>query len=183
MNRFGFVIAVLAISAACLPQTALAQEASGIPDEIVKELDRLVGTWKAEGKIGDKQQSGEFTLRWARTEDKKKICLSGRFLFVVAGEETRGVTLIGWNAAKQCIEDRGFDASGGNGVLYWKIDSPTLWKGESIDVADGKTVTGKVFLVRKSPSEFVFEAEYENGDVSRSVMRKVKRERKKTAKE
>ena len=182
MNRFGFVIAVLAISAACLPQTALAQEASGIPDEIVQQLDSLVGTWEVEGKIGDKKQSGEFTLRWARTEDKKKICLSGRFLFVVDGEETRGVTLIGWNAAKQCIEDRGFDADGGNGVLYWKIDSPTLWKGESVDVSDGKTKTGKVYLVRKSDSEFVFEAEYENGDVARSVLRKVKRERKKNSK-
>ena len=181
MKRFGFVIAVLAISVACLPQTALAQEASGIPDEIVKELDSLVGTWEAEGKIGDKKQSGEFTLRWARTDDKKKICLSGRFLFVVDGKETRGVTLIGWNAGKQCIEDRGFDANGGNGVLYWKIDSPTLWKGEAIDVANGKTVTGKVNLVRKSDSEFVFEAEYENGDVSRSVLRKVKREPKKKA--
>jgi hypothetical protein len=161
-----------------LTAPAVAQEASGIPDEIVEQLDGLVGTWKAEGKIGDKKQSGEFTLRWARTEDKKKICLSGRFLFVVDGEETRGVTLIGWNAGKQCIEDRGFDANGGNGILYWKVDSPTLWKGESIDVADGKTKTGKVYLLRKSDSEFVFEAEYENGDVSRSVLRKVKRERK-----
>ena len=181
MKRFGFVFAVLAIAAACLPQTVLAQEASGIPDEIVKELDSLVGIWEVEGKIGDKQQTGGFTLRWERTEDKKKICLSGRFLFVLDGKETRGVTLIGWNAGKQCIEDRGFDANGGNGILYWKVDSPTLWKGESIGFEDGKTVTGKVHLVRKSDSEFVFEAEYENGDVSRSVLRKVKRERKKKA--
>ena len=181
MKRFGFVIAVLAISAACLQQTALAQESSGIPDEIVKELDGIVGTWKVE--LADPQQKGEITFRWERTENKEKICLSGRSFFVIDGRRLHGVSLVGWNAGKQCIEDRGFDANGGNGVLYWKIDSPTLWKGESIDVADGKTVTGKVFLVRKSPSEFVFEAEYENGDVSRSVMRKVKRERKKTAKE
>ena len=53
MTRFGFVIAVLAIFAACFPQTALAQRANGIPDEIVKELGSLVGTWEVEGKIGD----------------------------------------------------------------------------------------------------------------------------------
>jgi hypothetical protein len=183
MNRLSIFLVVLALAATCLQKTASAEEASGIPDEIVKQLDGLVGTWKAEGKIGDKQQTGEFTLRWERTDDKKKICLFGRFLFVVDGKESRGVTLIGWNAGKQCIEDRGFDANGGNGILYWKIDSPTLWKGELIDFADGKTVTGEVYLVRKSNSEFVFEAEYDNGDVTRSVMRKVKRERKKKAKE
>lgn len=183
MKRLSIVLVVMAFATACLHKAAPAAEAGGIPDEIVNELDRLVGTWKAEGKIGDKQQSGEFTLRWERTDEKEKICLFGRFLFVVDGQETRGVTLIGWNAGKQCIEDRGFDANGGNGVLYWKIDSPTLWKGESIDVTDGKTVTGKVYLVRKSDSEFVFEAEDDNGDVTRSVMRKVKRERKKKAKE
>ena len=178
MKRFGFVIAVLAIFAVCLPQTALAQEASGIPDEIVKELDSLVGTWEVEGKIGDKQQTGGFTLRWARTEEKEKICLSGIFVYVVNGKESRGVTLIGWNAGKKCIEDRGFDANGGNAVLYWKVESPQRWKGEIVGFADGEKVTAKADLIRKSNTEWGFEAEYDNGDIERSVFRKVKREQK-----
>ena len=179
MKRFGFVIAVLAISAACLQQTALAQESSGIPDEIVKELDGIVGTWKVE--LADPQQKWEITFRWERTENKEKICLSGRSFSVIDGRRLHGVSLVGWNAGKQCIEDRGFGADGGNGVFYWKVESPTLWKGEQVMVVEGETVTGKVELIKKSDSEFVVEAEYDNGVVSRSVMRKVKRERKKKA--
>ena len=182
MKRLTIVLVAAAIALTSLHRATSAEEAGGIPDEIVKELDSLVGTWETEGKIGNKRQTGEFTLRWERTAEKKKICLSGKFLFVVDGNESRGVTLIGWNAGKQCIEDRGFDANGGNDVLYWKVKSPTLWKGELVSVADGETVTAKADLIRKSDTEFVMEAEYDNGDISRSVMRKAERERKKKAK-
>ena len=43
-------------------------------------------------------------------------------------------------------------------------------------------MTAKADLIRKSDTEFVMEAEYDNGDISRSVMRKAERERKKKAK-
>ncbi len=42
---------------------------------------------------------------------------------------------------------------------------------------------GKADLIKNSDSEYVMEAEYDNGDVSRSVIRKVKRERKAKTKE
>lgn len=179
MKRFGFVIAVLAISAACLPQTALAAEASGIPDEIVKELGSLVGTWEVEGKVGDKQQTGGFTLRWARTDEKEKICLIGEFSYKTGEEVKSGVTLIGWNAGKKCIEDRGFDANGGNATLYWKVKSPTQWQGEVVMVENGKEVESEAVLIKKGPSEIVMESESETGEVARFVFRKAKRERKK----
>jgi hypothetical protein len=182
MKYFGFVIAVFAVSVACLPQTALSQEASGIPDEIVKELDSLVGTWESEGKVGDKEQSGGFTCRWARTDEKNKICLVGRFSYKTGDEVRSGTTLIGWNAAKKCIEDRGFDANGGNVVLYWKVKSPTQWQGEVVMVEDGQEVKSKAVLIKKGPSEIVMESESETGEVARFVFRKAKRERKKEAK-
>ena len=94
-----------------------------------------------------------------------------------------GVTLIGWNAAKKCIEDRGFDVLGGNATLLWTVESPTLWRGDITIVENGETIKAKADLVKTGTSEIVYEAEMDNGDTARVVFRKVKRERKKKAKE
>ena len=149
----------------------------------MKELDYIAGTWETEGKIGEKEQTGGFTCRWARTDDKKKACLIGRFSYKTGEEVRSGVTLIGWNAAKKCIEDRGFDANGGNGVLYWTVKTAKEWQGEVIMVENGKEVKSKAVLIKKGPSEVVMESESEEGEASRWVFRKVKQERKKKAKE
>ena len=175
-------IALVGMAAALLGNGVFGQEAAGIPDEIIKELDAFAGTWKVEGKLGGKEHTGRFTCRWARTEDKKKVCLMGQFAYNTADVSWSGVTLIGWNAAKKCIEDRGFDANGGNATLCWTVASPTQWKGEVTMVQGGKTVTGKADLIKKGPAEMVLEAAMDNGDVSRVVFRKVKQERKPEAK-
>ena len=159
---------------AVLCSIARAQEPAGIPDDIIKELDLLAGTWKSEGKVNGKEQIGGFTCRWARGEDRKKCCLIGRFSYTTGDETRSGVTLIGWNAAKKCIEDRGFDALGGNATLLWTIESPTLWRGDITVVEDGKAVKAKADLVKKGPNEFVYEAEMETGEVTRIVFRKAK---------
>ena len=151
---------------------------AGIPKDIIKELDNLVGTWEVEGKIGDLTQTGSFTCRWARSENKKKVCLIGRFSYKTGDKVRSGVTLLGWNAAKECIEDRGFDANGGNTTLRWTIKSSTMWQGDMITFEDGKEVKSEVVLVKKGPSEIVMESESEAGDVARFVFRKVKDEGK-----
>jgi hypothetical protein len=183
MRRLSSALIAAAVVVTGLQQVVVAQEAAGIPDDIIQELRGLVGTWKSEGKVGDKEQTGEFTCRWARTEGGERVCLIGRFSYKTGDEVRSGVTLIGWNAARKCIEDRGFDANGGNGVLYWTVKSPTQWDGEVVRVADGQTVKSKAVLVKKGPSEIVMESESETGEASRWVFRKVKGARKKKAKE
>ncbi|TWU34841.1 hypothetical protein Poly41_39840 [Novipirellula artificiosorum] len=180
MKRFSILIALAAIVTA---NTCVVASAEGISDEIVKELDYLVGKWESEGNVGDKHQVGGFTCRWARTEEKEKVCLFAEFSYKTGDDINSGVTLIGWNEAKQSIEDRGFNASGGNATLLWTIKSPKLWQGDLTFIKNGETLKGKGDLIKKSDSEFVFEAEYDNGDVSRIVFRKLKQERKKKAKE
>lgn len=160
-----------------------AQEPAGIPENIIKELDSLVGTWDTEGKVGDKVQKGRFTCRWVRTEDKKKVCLIGHFSHTTEGATRSGVTLIGWNATEKCIEDRGFDAFGGNARLLWTVKSPTEYQGESLMVANGKEVKSKGVLIKRGPSEIVTESETETGEVVRWVFRKVKEEGKKKSEE
>ena len=181
MKRLAISLAVITV--AFLGNLALAQEAACIPEDIIKEIDTFVGTWKSEGKIGDEKQTGGFTCRWARTEDKKKVCLIGNFSYKTGNEVRSGVTLIGWNAAKKCIEDRGFDALGGNSTLLWTVKSPTEWQGQMIMVENGKEVRSETVLIKKGTSEVVMETESEEGEVARFVFRKVKTERKKKAKE
>jgi hypothetical protein len=183
MKRLSIFLVVVTFAATCFPKTAPAEEASGIPDEVVKVFDDFVGKWEAEGKIGDNAHSGIFTCRWARTEAGKNVCLIGKFSYETGGEERSGVNLIGWNSAKECVEDRGFNANGDNATLYWTLESPNHWRGEIIAARGDETITAKADFIKKSESEWVMEAEYDNGDVSRVVYRKVKRERKKKAKE
>ena len=70
-------------------------------------------------------------------------------------ERLRAFTLISWNAAKKFIEDRAFDANGGNAILRWTIESPTHWRGDIVAVRDGETLTAKADLIRRSESECI----------------------------
>ena len=173
-------VLLVAVALAFLGKTVLAQETAGIPDDILNELDYFAGTWETEGKVGETQQTGRFTCRWARTDDKK-VCLIGRFSYKTGDEVRSGVTLIGWNAAMRCIEDRGFDANGGCGRLLWTVKSPTEWHGEVIMVEKGKEVSSKATLVKTGSSEIVMESKTEDGVASRWVFRRVKQEQEKRA--
>ncbi len=77
----------------------------------------------------------------------------------------------------------GFDVLGGNATLLWRIESPTLWKGDITIVEKEETITANADLAKKSPTEFVYEAAMDNGDTARVVFHKVETERNKKAKE
>ena len=65
-------VTLLSVTAVFLGSAkTFADEQPGIPDEIIKEMDWLVGTWKAEGEVGGKTQAGEFTCRWAQTRAQR----------------------------------------------------------------------------------------------------------------
>jgi hypothetical protein len=162
---------IMALALLC--GTAWGQEKPGIPEDIIKELDGLVGTWEVEGKIGDVTETGQFTCRWANSDDGKKCCLTGRFSYKTGDKSRSGVTLIGWNAVCNCIEDRGFDVNGGNGRLLWTVESPNQWQGDLTFVEDGKELKSTAVLIRKGPQEIVTEGTTATGEASRYVFRKV----------
>ena len=172
------IIAVVVMAVAFLGNVTVAEEAPGIPDEIIAELDWFVGTWKAEGKVGNQKQTGGITLRWAQTKDGKKVCLIGRFSYTTGDETRSGANIIGWNVAKECVEDRGFNDLGGNGTLYWFIESATKWRGEIVTVMDGEEINSKADLIKKGDSEIVIESVTDDGEVSRVEYTKVERKRK-----
>lgn len=179
MKRLITVVAVLSI--ALLGRVAFCQDATGIPDEIIKELDGLVGNWKVEGKVGDKKQTGSCTIRWVLMEDKK-CCLIGRGSYTTDGKTQNVVSLLGWNAATKCIEDRGFDSDGGSGILCWTVKSPGKWRGVLRIVANGQEVKSESDFIVKGPSEIVMECESQAGEMSRFVFTKDKEASKQKAK-
>jgi hypothetical protein len=169
--------------AAFLGNMAFGQEAAGIPEEIIAQLDSLVGTWEVEGKIGDKMQTGSYTCWWGRAADNKKACLVGRFAYKTSEAGRNGMNLIGWNSIKKCIEDRGFDANGGNATLYWTVKSPTEYQGEFLMVENGKETKSKGTLIKKGTSQIVMESESETGEVARFIFRRAKEERRQKARQ
>ena len=171
------------LATALLCGTSRAQDPTGIPDNINKELNAFVGTWEVEGKIGNTIQTGGFTFRWARGGDGKKCCLIGRGSYKIGETKTQStVSLLGWNAVEKCIEDRGFDANGGNARLLWTVVKPGHWEGKISVVDDGAEVKSTGVLIWKSPTEIVSEGKLENGDSVRFVFRKIKNTPKRRAK-
>ena len=169
----------LALTAAILVgNVTVAQEPAGVPENIVKELDYLVGTWNAEGKVGDDESTGRFSCRWARLKDRKKVCLIGNWSYTVGGKTEIGANIIGWDAVRKCIEDRGFSDQGGCATLRWTVKSPTEWRGEVHDILDGEEIEAKAEITKKGNSEFVYDAKTSTGETIRWVFRKVATERK-----
>jgi hypothetical protein len=159
-----------------------AQDAPSIPDEIMSSLEYFVGSWEATGEMGGQSATGTFSCRWGRGKDGEKCCLVGQYSYTSGGHTRTGTNLIGWNAATNQIEDRGFSTDGGCGQLLWTIKSPEEWHAELISVSNGTTVKGEADIVIKGPTELVMETARENGETSRMVFTKVKRDRKKRAK-
>ena len=173
------IVILLSAMAALVGSEAFADDKPGIPDEIIKAMDYFVGTWEAKGNVGDKVRTGGITLRWSPTKDGTKVCLIGRFSYTTGDETLSGTNIIGWNAAKKCLEDRGFNDLGGSGTLYWFPKSEHLLKGEIIYIKDGEEVHAKADLVKKGEAEIVMETVTEDGEVGRVEYTKVKKERKK----
>ena len=124
MKRLTIALVVMAV--AFLGNAVFGQEAAGIPDEIIKELDGLVGTWTVEGQ--DRRQGADRRVHLPvgyELRTRRRCCLRGRVTYTTTEMTRAWRHLLGWNAAKNCIEDRGFDANGGNARLLWTVKSPT----------------------------------------------------------
>ena len=176
MKRLPIVLA--ATTAILIGNVARAQEQVGVPEEIAKELSYLVGTWKFEGKIGDDVMAGTVSYSWARSKEKEKYSLVENWSYKEGDTSVTGISLMGWNAAKKCLVEVGFNSAGSCFQTWWTVKSPTEWRGEFADVEEGKEVEGKGVVIKKGSGEFVYEGETTAGETGRLVFRKVTKERK-----
>ena len=159
-------------------QWALAQEPVGVPDNIIKELKYLVGTWKIKGNIGDHEFESTTSYRWARNRDKKRYCLIATTLSKsdAANGTTAGADIIGWDAAKKQIVHHGFDSTGGCITLRWTVESTDKWTGELCIVDQGQEIKGSAEMIKRGPTECVYEAQTTTGVTARIVFDKLDRD-------
>jgi len=171
------VIGSVVLLAVLFVNVCVAQEPAGVPEEVVKELSYLVGTWQYEGEIGGKASKGTATYRWAPNKEKQKFCLVTHWMSTPEGKSQPGISLMGWNAADKCIVETGFGSQGNLYLTHWVVKSPEQWRSESSHVIDGEKVEVRGVIVKKGPSEFVFEGESATGVVNRLVFHKNAKER------
>lgn len=152
------------------------QQQGGVPADIVEQLEYLVGTWKVTGHLSDEEFTGTVSYRWAGGRGKRKCCLATNWRIKRGDEANPGISLIGWNTAKKRLVECGFNAAGGCSMMIYTIKSPTEWRGEFSEVHAGQEIKGKGVLVKKGPTEFVYEGETTTGETGRLVFQKVTEE-------
>ncbi len=152
----------------------------GVPNDVVEQLEYMVGTWNVTGNLSDEEFTGTASYRWTASRGKRKCCLTTNWMIKRGGEPHPGTSLIGWNAAKKCLVECGFNAAGGCSMMIYTIKSAKEWRGEFAEVHDGEEIKGKGVLIKKGPTEFVYEGETTTGETGRLVFKKVdkKRERR-----
>lgn len=148
------------------------QRVTTIPGTVIKDLDGFVGSWEAEGNLGDKLRTGTFRCDWEYGPDGEKCCLKGHFAYKRGDSHRSGINLIGWNAEENSVEDRAFTIDGGHGTILWNRLSDTHWRGTMRSYDDGDVVESKLELIKKGPNEFVMEGKTNDGVVSRVVCRR-----------
>ena len=140
----------------CGLNLALAQ----MPVHVKQSLDRLVGRWEIETRIGERRIIEHATLEWSADETTLFYQGEGE-KFAIKGQETRFSGVFGWDAEAQVVREFGFDNQGGTFVSEHRI-TPTSWSDTttSTAVSEGKAVS-EVFhrtFVFQSADEWTLEA-------------------------
>ena len=99
---------------------------STVPDDIIAELGRLVGTWQMTGKEGDDTFMAEYRHEW--TPGKYAV----RFQSTWSGAwQGRGFGFVAWdNVKKELFGPEAYE-DGSVCILRQKIKSPGVWEGET----------------------------------------------------
>jgi len=167
-SALSLTLILAGVGAALGADQAKQEQAEGIPKEIQKELAGLVGTWKMEGRVGTEKFSGTWVAKWA----KGRHCLVRNAAFQEGEETGVSVSVIGWNAATSRLEEHAFGSDGSSGILRWKVKSATEWEGELEAVEDGQSFTAAAKVVKKGPTEVIYETKNLAGEEVEIVLRK-----------
>ncbi len=141
-----------------------------MPPEVIKELSYFVGDWKTEGTTGNVKSRGHWNTKWS----PDYYCLSIDTAYRSVGAEKGGHStgLFGWDAKKQEFGMHNFWSFNENYTSRWRVLSDSEWEGELVGVEDGKDLTTKVKVLKKSPDEFVYFSKNAAGEEIEVVFRK-----------
>ena len=153
-----------------------AQEQKKVPDEILSELQYLVGSWEVSGRAGDAKINGTFSARWA----KGKHCLITEDTFVDADqtEAVLGAGVLGWDPVNKRITHGGFSSDNNAYLNWWKVTPSGDWEGQVRGTEDGVESTAAFKLTKQGKNKFLFESKTPDDQELEVVYTKVPRQKK-----
>lgn len=112
----------VALIAVCISSQVHAQ---GMPDEVRKQLDRLVGTWEVKTTVGDKVVTAEGKADWAPGKECIRWSFKGEDIETGAMMASTG--LIGWNSLKKIATETAFSSNGQSFFSNFTFKSDKEW--------------------------------------------------------
>lgn len=101
----------LVLSCVLLSVLSLSASAQSMPDRVRKSLDQLVGTWEITTDIDGRKVTERVKLEWL--SDKNAMVYQGEGENFQTGQKARFTGILGWDPAREIVEESGFDSSGG----------------------------------------------------------------------
>jgi len=167
--------------------SAQAQDPKGLPDNVRKELGRLVGTWKGEVNAGDQKVTATLTARWTKSKDALIWHWESPLISTTndAGSFTvKGTGLLGWDAHAKQLKELSFNNLSETINRGYKITGEGKWEGEQTgtyrtdDMTKHVPMKGKVSITFSGDTfDFKESADYA-GDLFRDVSLTMRREKK-----
>ena len=129
--------------AICIFSICATASAQTIPAHVHKTLNRLIGTWEVQTRIGNRVAIENATFEW--TVGQSAVLYQGKGeSFPATGKKVSFMGVLGWDAINQVIKEYGFDTGGGTFVATHRI-SKESWtdNSESITLVEGKRASTK----------------------------------------
>jgi hypothetical protein len=128
-------------------------EASGLPDQYLQFMEKLIGEWTVELTVGGERVTGTCEFAWA----PERHCVEYR------GVGPQGILscsgLGGWDPAKQQAVFTEYWNGGRKNTLRYTAVSPTVFEGDMAGTdPDGTPTSGKIRVEFTAPDQSVFTA-------------------------
>ena len=154
-------------------------EESKIPQEVLKQLKYMEGTWEVVGNVENEEVRGIWSARWA----PGKHCLLRRSEHEIGGESVIGVGVIGWDGVTETITEQVFFSNNGSALLRWKVLPSGNLEGEISSYREGQKSAGKVTMTKDGSAKMLYRAKNSDGEEIKATMSKVERRGKKGKKD
>ena len=143
------IVPAIGLLLAALPAAA---EEPGIPQDILKAMERYVGDWRFEGTEIDQPVNGFVTYRWA----PGRHCLLWDMQYTNAKGTFLGSATVAWDPLRQQLVERDYWPDG-NWNRYTYTVKPNVWTGEAEQVQpNGDIQKGTLTEEIRGPDEFVW---------------------------
>lgn len=98
-----------------------------VPKDVLNELERLIGDWEAEGKLGGETVTLTVSNTWA--PGKHAVMWTGTFAGF--GMKTSGCGMYGWDTADKVIRTSEYWTNGYNHHRTFVVKGKGVWEGDS----------------------------------------------------